>query len=116
MGATMMPTFSGAIQTLRRASIARATTTLNINQQVSASIGTAVLSVILAGHLDGAARTPAGAADAFGMTFIVAAGLVVVALVVATLLLPRVKPDPPVEDDAPALVDRESEELVPVLA
>ena len=44
MGATMMPTFSGAIQTLRRSAIARATTTLNINQQVGASIGTAVLS------------------------------------------------------------------------
>jgi predicted MFS family arabinose efflux permease len=48
MGATMMPTFSGAMQTLRRAAIARASTTLNINQQVSASIGTAVLSVLLA--------------------------------------------------------------------
>ena len=43
MGATMMPTFSGAMQTLRRAAIARASTTLNINQQVGASIGTAVL-------------------------------------------------------------------------
>ncbi len=51
MGATMMPTFSGAMQTLRRVQIARASTTLNINQQVSASIGTAVLSVLLANAL-----------------------------------------------------------------
>ena len=43
MGFTMMPTFSGAMQTLRRAAIARASTTLNIEQQVGASIGTAVL-------------------------------------------------------------------------
>jgi EmrB/QacA subfamily drug resistance transporter len=114
MGATMMPTFSGAIQTLRRASIARATTTLNINQQLSASVGTAVLSVLLASRLD-TARTPGAAANAFGTTFVVAVGLVVVALVVATLLLPRVKPDPPVEDDE-VLVDSEREELVPVLA
>ena len=99
MGATMMPTFSGAIQTLRRSAIARATTTLNINQQVSASIGTAVLSVLLAGHLDNGPRTPAGAADAFGTTFVVALGLVSVALVVAALLLPRVKPDAPIEED-----------------
>src|SRR5215204_2973344 len=47
MGFTMMPTFSGAMQTLRRAAIARASTTLNIEQQVGASIGTAVLSVLL---------------------------------------------------------------------
>jgi MFS family permease len=115
MGATMMPTFSGAIQTLRRSAIARATTTLNINQQVSASLGTSVLSVILASHLD-SARTPTAAADAFGTTFVVAAGLVMVALVVATLLLPRVKPDAPLEDDAQPSVDSHGEELVAVLA
>src|SRR3954452_16164849 len=48
MGATMMPTFSGAMQTLRQAQVARASTTLNIQQQVGASIGTAVMSVLLA--------------------------------------------------------------------
>src|SRR3954452_14384351 len=102
MGATMMPTFSGAMQTLRRAAIARASTTLNINQQVGASIGTAVLSVILANELAdkvggqggiGAAigRGPRAAdamAEAFGATFWWALGLVVVAFVVALALLP----------------------------
>ncbi len=114
MGATMMPTFSGAIQTLRRSAIARATTTLNINQQVAASIGTSVLSVILAGKLSnggGVGGAEAGAA-AFGSTFIVALGLVVVALVVATLLLPKVKPDAPIEDDELAAAEAEA----PVLA
>src|SRR5690606_34324032 len=48
MGATMMPIFSGAMQALRSAQVARASTTLNINQQVGASIGTAVMSVLLA--------------------------------------------------------------------
>jgi hypothetical protein len=43
MGFTMMPTFSGAMQTLRRTDVSRASTTLNIEQQVGASIGTAVL-------------------------------------------------------------------------
>lgn len=47
MGFTMMPVFSGAMQTLRRASISHASTALNILQQVAASIGTAVLVVIL---------------------------------------------------------------------
>ncbi len=41
MGFTMMPTFTGALQTLRRRSIANGSTTLNITQQVGASIGTA---------------------------------------------------------------------------
>ena len=47
MGFSMMPLMSGAMQTLRRAQVARASTTLNIIQQVGASIGTAVMSVIL---------------------------------------------------------------------
>jgi MFS family permease len=118
MGATMMPTFSGAMQTLRRAAIARASTTLNINQQVSASIGTAVLSVLLAnaladrlpgggGGIGAAAAVPPAVrarivepmAEAFASTFWWALGLVVIAFVVATALLPKHKPEP-VEDPA----------------
>ncbi len=113
MGATMMPIMTGALQTLRNAQIARGSTTLNITQQVGASIGTAVLSVLLAtaladrlpgmsGGIGEGASLPAGAretvagpmADAFGETFWWAFALVVVALVVATILLPRTKPDP----------------------
>ena len=51
MGFTMMPTFSGAMQTMRREVVARGTTSLNILQQTGASIGTAVLTVILASAL-----------------------------------------------------------------
>ena len=119
MGATMMPTFSGAIQTLRRAAIARATTTLNINQQVGASLGTAVLAVLLANGLasrlggtgggrigvvpeEVRVRVAPQMAEAFGATFQVALGLVSVAFVVALVLLPKIKPEPPVEDAIPA--------------
>jgi hypothetical protein len=120
MGATMMPTFSGAMQTLRRAAIARASTTLNINQQVSASIGTAVLSVLLAnaladrlpgnggGGIGAAAAVPpevrariAGPmAEAFASTFWWALALVVIAFVVSTPLLPKHKPEPVDDPDA----------------
>jgi MFS family permease len=117
MGFTMMPTFSGAMQTLRRASIARASTSLNITQQIGASIGTAVMSVLLTAairsRLPGAggglgsttelppdvqARVAPLLADAFGATFWWALGLVIVAFLVALVLLPKQKPEP-VEDD-----------------
>jgi EmrB/QacA subfamily drug resistance transporter len=117
MGATMMPTFSGAMQTLRHSAVARASTSLNITQQVGASIGTAVLSVLLAnaissrlgvgGGIGAAAAVPpdqrprvAGQlADAFGSTYWWALALVVVAFAIATPLLPKQKPAP-VEDPA----------------
>ena len=47
MGATMMPMFSAALATLSHDSIARGSTMLNVTQQVAASIGTALFSVIL---------------------------------------------------------------------
>jgi EmrB/QacA subfamily drug resistance transporter len=135
MGATMMPTFSAAMQTLREAAIAKASTTLNINQQTGASIGTAVLSVLLAHELSsrlaGSAAGGAGSgigarlpdavrakvaplmADAFGSTFWWAFGLVVVAFVVAIVLLPKNKPEP--LDDDPDDVDTVDAPPPPVL-
>jgi EmrB/QacA subfamily drug resistance transporter len=116
MGFAMMPLFSGAMQTLRSAAVARASTTLNILQQVAASIGTAVMSVILTealkSRLPGA---PAGGglgqsgtglpaqirdlmAGAFGHTYIWATALVVVAFA-AAFFLPRNKPEPIQEDE-----------------
>src|SRR3954471_10758296 len=106
------------MQTLRQAAVARASTSLNITQQVGASIGTAVLSVLLAnaislqlggasGGIGAAASVPpdqrAQVADklaaAFGSTYWWALGLVVVAFAIATPLLPKQKPAP-VEDPA----------------
>jgi EmrB/QacA subfamily drug resistance transporter len=111
MGFTMMPTFSGAMQSIRREAVARASTALNILQQTGASIGTAVLSVLLAseltsklggggGSLTSAARmTPAARhkvaplmASAFGQTFWWALGLLLVALVFSAAL-PKRKPE-----------------------
>ncbi|MGH3760728.1 DHA2 family efflux MFS transporter permease subunit [Actinophytocola sp.] len=47
MGMTMMPIMSIALKTLKQENVARASTSLNIIQQVAASIGTAMLSVLL---------------------------------------------------------------------
>jgi EmrB/QacA subfamily drug resistance transporter len=120
LGSTMMPIMSGAMQTLRKAAVARASTTVNILQQVGASIGTAVLSVTLAGALadrlpqaaGGGAPGAGGAipdavreriaplmAGAYGHTFWWAVGLLAIAFV-AAVLLPWRKPAAPAEEEA----------------
>src|SRR3954469_1959746 len=130
LGATMMPIMSGAMQTLRKAAVARASTTINILQQVGASIGTAVMSVTLAGaiadRLPRAAGPRAGTppslpgavrdriaplpAAAYGHTFWLAVVLLALAFPAAALL-PWRKPAAPEDDEdlaeedaAPALI------------
>jgi MFS family permease len=51
MGMTMMPTMTAALKTLKDHQIARGSTMTNITQQVAASIGTAVISVLLTNFL-----------------------------------------------------------------
>jgi EmrB/QacA subfamily drug resistance transporter len=117
MGFAMMPLMSGAMQTLRHAQVARASTSLNIIQQVGASIGTAVMSVILTVALTdrlggGSGDSGLGAAptdlplqvrdlmaSAFTHTYWWAVALIVPAILVA-LLLPRRKPAP-LEEEGP---------------
>jgi EmrB/QacA subfamily drug resistance transporter len=112
LGFTMMPVFTGAMQSIRGAAVARASTGLNILQQTGASIGTAVLSVLLAsaissklgsghhGTIGAGAAVPPGVrahiapamAAAFGQTFWWALGLLAVAFV-GSLALPKRKPE-----------------------
>ncbi|MGC4946762.1 DHA2 family efflux MFS transporter permease subunit [Streptomyces sp. DT224] len=95
MGASMMPIMASALATLREHTVARGSTLMNIVQQVAASIGTALFSVLLTNGLkDITARTPDGIkdqmGDAFASVFLVAAVLIAVCLIPA-LLLPRRK-------------------------
>ena len=112
MGLAMMPNMTAAMQAVPPAAIARTSTAMNIIRQAGASIGTAVLSVILAsaissnltatlgsrapssthsGGLASLQHLPASAhaaivrplADAFGSTFVWALVLILVALVPA---------------------------------
>ncbi|MFZ2175622.1 MAG: DHA2 family efflux MFS transporter permease subunit [Rhodococcus sp. (in: high G+C Gram-positive bacteria)] len=123
MGCTMMPLMTAALQTLTDHNIARGSTLMNIVQQVAASIGTALMSVVLTNQLQSRALAqpaiaaqhvpeiaeklgPAGiaeglsqAADAFGNTFLVALVLIVLTVIPASLL-PRTKPRIPVDDVA----------------
>jgi EmrB/QacA subfamily drug resistance transporter len=110
MGFAMMPIFTGAMQSVTAAAAARASTALNIIQQTGASIGTAVLSVLLATELGdqlghgshgtiGATAVSASTrahiagpmATAFGHTFVWACALLAVALI-GSLTLPRRRP------------------------
>jgi EmrB/QacA subfamily drug resistance transporter len=117
MGFTMMPTMAAAIQTLVHDEVPRASTMLNIIQQVSTSIGTAMISVLLAnrltselgggggGEIGSTEKVPpaimqkiAGPmANAFQHTYWYSAGLLLLAFLPA-LLLPRRKPDTPAVD------------------
>ncbi|MCD0450500.1 DHA2 family efflux MFS transporter permease subunit [Actinocorallia sp. API 0066] len=112
MGLTMMPTMSAAMQTLDHDEVPRASTALNIIQQVAGSIGTAAMSVILttelSSRLPGASGGGLGAtanvppevqaqlapklAESFGATFWWALILLALAFLPA-ILLPRHKPD-----------------------
>ena len=107
LGSTIMPSMAVAYQTVSREQIAQATSALNVIQRVAASIGTALLAVVLQreiaasvpglhdgiraiGALSKSERSHAAAelASAFGTTFAVALALLATALVPA-LLLPR---------------------------
>jgi EmrB/QacA subfamily drug resistance transporter len=59
MGATMMPIMSSALATLKDHQIARGSTLMNITQQVAASIGTALFSVLLTNGFNGSPEASA---------------------------------------------------------
>lgn len=97
MGGTMMPIMSAALATLRDHTIARGSTLMNIVQQVAASIGTAVFTVLLTNGLQDnlTATTPPAeiasvTASVYGDVFVVATVLVALVLVPA-FFLPRKK-------------------------
>jgi EmrB/QacA subfamily drug resistance transporter len=116
MGMTMMPTMSAAMQTLSHDEVPRASTALNIIQQVAGSIGTAFIAVLLTSQLENrgigggggglGAEPPAGGqippqllqqlmtkmADAFQSTYWWSLALLALAFLPA-LLLPRKKPE-----------------------
>ena len=96
MGATMMPIMASALATLSDHNIARGSTFLNITQQVAASIGTALFSVLLTNGIKDSDGPAGGAgvlvdmADAFAAVFVVATILVACCLIPA-FFLPRKK-------------------------
>jgi EmrB/QacA subfamily drug resistance transporter len=109
LGSTIVPSMAVAYQAVPREVVAQATSTINVIQRIAASVGTALLAVVLqraiaadlprfdggigalaAQSQQGRAQTAPALADAFATTFWVAFGLVAAALLPA-LLLPRIR-------------------------
>ncbi|MGK4580532.1 DHA2 family efflux MFS transporter permease subunit [Kitasatospora sp. HPMI-4] len=88
VGLTMMPTIAAATRSVAPEEVPLATTAVTILQQIAASTGTALLSVLLTG----AQRTATHPADAFRHTYGWAVALMGLALLPA-LLLPRRRPE-----------------------
>jgi EmrB/QacA subfamily drug resistance transporter len=98
MGGTMMPIMAAALRTLTDHNIARGSTLMNIVQQVAASVGTALFSVLLTNNLDGVTALPE-AAEGYADVFVIATILVATVLVPA-FFLPRRKAGKPVDPAA----------------
>jgi EmrB/QacA subfamily drug resistance transporter len=69
MGLTFPPVSTAAFRALRDEQVGDAAPQLNIIQRVGASIGTAILTVVLQQHLVRAGSAVSAQADAFGATF-----------------------------------------------
>ena len=91
MGLTFPPVSTAAYRALRHDQFGDASPQLNIIQRVGASVGTAILIVVLQQHLDRAGASSSGQAAAFGYTFrwVLAAAVTGVAATVALLVTER---------------------------
>ena len=85
LGLAMMPAFSAAYAALTPAQVGDATPQLNVLQRIGGSFGTAILTVVLTTQLEGAASPQAGA-DAFNLTFLIAAVVTMLGVVPAVIL------------------------------
>ena len=86
IGFAFMPAMAAAFASLERTELAHATPQLNVLQRVGASIGTAVLAVVLQRALAGT-HSIDGAAGAYGTAFWWSAGLTALAIVPCIILL-----------------------------
>jgi EmrB/QacA subfamily drug resistance transporter len=98
LGTVLIPLMTVSMTGLSHDEIPQATMISRISQQIGGAFGTAVLAVVLTELTTGAA-SPADAVNAFHVTFWVATGVAVLALL-ASLLLPGREPDEPTIEEA----------------
>jgi hypothetical protein len=92
IGLSIMPAMTAAFTVLRPDQITNATPQLNVFQRVGGSVGTAIITVVLASKISdaGAHPTSSALADAFGSTFLIVLVVTAVALL-PTLLLAAIE-------------------------
>lgn len=98
LGTVLIPLMTVSMTGLSHDEIPQATMISRISQQIGGAFGTAVLAVVLTELMTDAA-SPADAVNAFHVTFWVATGVAVLALL-ASLLLPGREPDEPTVEEA----------------
>jgi EmrB/QacA subfamily drug resistance transporter len=108
VGLAIMPAMTAAFSVLTREQVNDASPQLTVLQRVGGSLGTAIIAVVLQGHIEHA-HTGAAVASGFGHTYWWVMGVTLVALV-PTLVLTRIErrarrqPSPePIPADAPLL-------------
>jgi EmrB/QacA subfamily drug resistance transporter len=90
VGLSSMPAMTAAYRALTPEQVNDATPQLNVIQRVGGSIGTAIVTVILQQHLNGAGLSPVKQAHAFDSTFVWVAAAAALATL-PTLLLMRIE-------------------------
>jgi hypothetical protein len=82
-----MPAMTAAYRTLRPRQINDATPQSNMLMRLGGSIGVAILTVVLEGHLSNAGSSPSAQAAAFASTYWWVLGITVVSLIPTGFLL-----------------------------
>jgi EmrB/QacA subfamily drug resistance transporter len=90
IGMSIMPAMTAAYAVLTPQQVTHATPQLTTLQRVGGSMGTAILTVVLQGHLETAGASQGAMANAYGTTFIWVMGITAAALL-PTLMLARIE-------------------------
>ncbi len=90
VGLAIMPAMTAAFSVLTKEQVNDASPQLTVLQRVGGSLGTAIIAVVLQGHIQHGAHTAAGLASGFASTYWWVMGVTVVALL-PTLLLARIE-------------------------
>ena len=102
IGLSIMPAMTAAFSVLTREQINDASPQLTVLQRVGGSLGTAIIAVVLQGHIEHGAQTQAALAAGFGHTYWWVMGVTLASLVPA-LALARIERQARQRQRAPSL-------------
>jgi EmrB/QacA subfamily drug resistance transporter len=112
IGLSIMPAMTAAFSVLTKEQVNDASPQLTVLQRVGGSLGTAIIAVVLQGHLEHAAHTQAAVASSFASTYWWVMGVTLVALLPA-LLLVRIERQARQRHSSPSLAPQDAPMLEP---